>query len=110
MRRDADQRVRRQHAAHDLDRHRASAQVDAVCADRDRDVDPIVHQEEGARPRRQRAQALGQDEQRAAGEVLVAQLHRGQTGVERARDDVDEVAPSGGVAIGDEDERRRVSG
>jgi hypothetical protein len=75
-----------------------------------RDVDPVVHQQERAGARGQHAQPVGQGEQRAAGEILVTQLYRGQPGVERGRHHVDEVATGGGVTIGDQNEPRWLSG
>jgi hypothetical protein len=78
----------------------------AVGSDRERDVEPVVHEERRAARRRGRAQPLGERQQRPPGEILLAELHRRQARVERAGDDVHQIAIAHGVAIGHQDQRR----
>src|SRR5207237_36224 len=68
--------------------------------------DAVVDEEERAGARGCRPQPLGEREQRAAGQVLLAQLDRWQASGERRLDDADEITPAGRRAVGHEDERR----
>jgi hypothetical protein len=105
--RHADERARRQKPARHRDGQRPAAQVHAVGPRRDSHVDAVVHEKERARARGGGAQPLGEREQRAARQVLLAELHRRKPGIEGRRDDVHEIAAGGRPPVGDEDQARR---
>ena len=80
--------------------------MDAVGAHRERHVDPVVHEEERARPRGRGPELLGDLEELPAGQVLLAELDGGEPGVERRGHDRDELPSLRRVAVGHEDEGR----
>ena len=74
--------------------------MDAVGAHRERHVDPVVHEEERARPRGRGPELLGDLEELPAGQVLLAELDGGEPGVERRGHDRDELPSLRRVAVG----------
>jgi hypothetical protein len=80
--------------------------VHAVRTDGDGDVETIVHVELRAARRGGLAQPLGERQQRPSRQVLFPELDRRQTGIQRAGDDVHQIAIAGGAAIGHQDQRR----
>ena len=79
------------------DVERPAAEVNAVRAHGQRDVDPVVDVQRDARRRGRRAQRAGQLGQRAAGQILLAELHRDRAGRQAAARDA---AQGGGHDVG----------
>jgi len=104
VRRGADQERARRREPGGVDRQVTGAEVDAVGVGGERDVQPIVDEEQRVVARRQLAQRAGLLVQLTRGRGLVSELDRGRAGLERRFCDLQDGARRGELAIRDHDE------
>lgn len=104
----ADQEAGRRDPARGRDRQVVRAQVHAVGAGGQCQIEPVVHEEEGARCPGEGAKAPRQGEQITRGQHLVAQLHCGRTGAQGSFHHIDHPARRGQPRVRDRDQAEPV--
>jgi len=91
-----------------FDRERRRGALDGVGTDGQRDIDPVVHDQERPAVERQRAEAPAHEGEVGGPEVLFTNLDGRQAGREALADDRGEVAAAGLGAVSDETEPQLV--
>ncbi len=99
----ADEEARWCDAAGGGDREVTGPEVDAVGTDGQSQIDPVVYEEEAARGCGIGAQALGQGEDFARGQGLLAQLHGRRARAQSGTDHLSDIPGTGEDSVGDHD-------